>query len=51
MMQSINQVAQCFRGLKFNHLADSLEELLKEAETTQQSYLQFAAAMVEREIQ
>jgi DNA replication protein DnaC len=50
-MQSINQVAQCFRGLKFNNLADSLEEVLKEAEARQWSYLQFAAAMVEKEIQ
>jgi len=50
-MQSINQVAQHFRGLKFNNLADSLEVLLKEAEEQQQSYLQFAASMVEKEIQ
>ena len=32
LMQSINQVAQHFRGLKFNNLADSLDVLLKEAE-------------------
>lgn len=50
-MQSINQVAQCFRGLKFNNLANSLESLLKEAEAKQLSYLQFAANMVESEIQ
>jgi DNA replication protein DnaC len=50
-MQSINQVGQCFRSLKFNNLADSLEELLKEADEKQLSYLQFAAAMVEKEIQ
>lgn len=49
-MHSINQVAQCFRGLKFNNLANSLEHLLKEAEENQLSYLQFAANMVESEI-
>jgi DNA replication protein DnaC len=49
-MESIDQVAQYFRGLKFNNLAETLVEVLKEAEEKQLSYLQFAASMAEKEL-
>jgi DNA replication protein DnaC len=49
-MYSIDQVAQAFRSLKFNNLANTLEELLQTAEAQHSSYLQFAASMVEKEL-
>jgi len=49
-MLSINELAQRFRSLKFNGLSNALEELLANAEANQQSYLQFATAIVDCEI-
>ena len=50
-MQSIKDVSEAFKSLKFNNLATSLESLIVEAETQQLSYLQFACAMVTKELQ
>lgn len=50
-MQSIKDVSEAFKSLKFNNLATSLESLIIEAENQQLSYLQFASAMVTQELQ
>ena len=50
-MQSIKDVSEAFKSLKFNNLATSLESLIVEAETQQLSYLQYACAMVTKELQ
>ena len=50
-MQSIKEVSEAFKSLKFNNLATSLESLIIEAEKQQLSYLQFASSMVTQELQ
>ncbi len=50
-MQSIKQVSEAFKSLKFNNLANSLESLIIDAENQQLSYLQFASSMVTQELQ
>jgi len=50
-MLSINEIAQRFRSLNFGNAANGLEALLSAADANQQSYLQFAAALVDCEIQ
>jgi DNA replication protein DnaC len=46
---SIEQVAQKYRGLRFNSIADSLADLLAQAEANEVSYLDFADRLVEYE--
>jgi len=48
-MQSIDQVCQQYRELRFNGIADTLPGLLIRAEDNELSYLQFAAMLVEDE--
>jgi DNA replication protein DnaC len=48
-MQSIDQVCQQYRELRFNGIADTLPSLLIRAEENDLSYLQFAAMLVEDE--
>jgi len=50
-MSSINEIAQRYRSLNFTSLADAFEQLINTAEANQQSYLQFATALVDCEIQ
>jgi len=49
MTNSIEQVAQKYRGLRFNSIADGLVELLAQAEANEVSYLDFADQLVEHE--
>ncbi len=48
-MQSIDQVCQQYRELRFNGIADTLPGLLIRAEESDLSYLQFATMLVEDE--
>ncbi|MDQ6996100.1 MAG: IS21-like element helper ATPase IstB [Mariprofundus sp.] len=50
-MQSIDQVCQQYRELRFNGIADTLPTLLAQAEESDLSYLQFATMLVEDEQQ
>ena len=49
MNSSIEQVEQKYRGLRFNHIAAALSELLSRAEANEISYLEFADQLVEHE--
>jgi DNA replication protein DnaC len=49
MPSSVEQVAQQYRGLRFNHIAASLPELLSRAEANELSYLDFAQQLVMHE--
>jgi len=48
-VQSIDQVCQQYRELRFNGIADTLPSLLIRAEENELSYLQFATMLVEDE--
>jgi len=49
-MTSIEQTAHKYRELRFNCIADSLEQLLAQAESNEISYLQFAELLVDHEL-
>ncbi|MFZ5993460.1 MAG: IS21-like element helper ATPase IstB [Thermodesulfobacteriota bacterium] len=49
-MNSCEQVAQKYRGLRFNGIAEILKELLGQAEANEYSYLEFADALVSQEL-
>ena len=49
-MSSIDVLAQKYRGLRCNHMATHLPELLAQAEANELSYLQLAEQLVELEL-
>ena len=49
-MTTIIDVANQYRGLRFNNIADALETLLGQAEANELTYLQFAEQLVEHEL-
>ena len=51
MSNTIEMVAQKYRGLRFNRTADSLADLLRQAEGNEVSYLEFADQLVDHEQQ
>lgn len=51
MPRSIETVAQKFRGLRCNSIAEGLADLLSQAEANEISYLEFADALAEHEQQ
>jgi len=48
-VRSIEEVAHKYRALRFNSIAESLSELLQQAEENEVSYLEFADMLVEYE--
>jgi len=48
-VRSIEEVAHKYRALRFNSIAESLSELLRQAEENEVSYLEFADMLVEYE--
>ncbi len=51
MTNSIEMVAQKYRGLRFNSIADGLVDLLRQADANEVSYLEFADCLVAHEQQ
>lgn len=49
-MSRLMQLSQQFKSLRFNAMAEHLEELVKQAEDNEISYLQFASLLVEKEL-
>lgn len=49
-MTTISEVANQYRGLRFNNIADALETLVNQAEANELTYLQFAEQLVEHEL-
>lgn len=49
-MTTLTQVATQYRGLRFNNIADALENLISHAEANELTHLQFAAQLVELEL-
>ena len=50
-MTSIEQIARQYRGIRCNHIAQSLADLLRQAEANEVSYLAFAESLVTEELQ
>ena len=50
-MTSIEQIARQYRGIRCNHIAQGLADLLRQAEANEVSYLAFAEALVAHEQQ
>ena len=50
-MASIEQIARQYRGIRCNHIAQGLADLLRQAEANEVSYLAFAEALVAEELQ
>ena len=50
-MTSIEQIARQYRGIRCNHIAQSLADLLRHAEANEVSYLAFAESLVTEELQ
>lgn len=51
MSHSIEQVAGRYRGIRCNHIAQGLADLLRQAEANEVSYLAFSEALVVHEQQ
>ena len=49
-MNSLMQLSQQFKSLRFNAMSEHLEALIKQAEDNDISYLQFASLLVETEL-
>ena len=50
-MLTFEQVAKKYKGLRFNNIAKSLDDLIKKAEGSDISYLQFSELLVDYEIE
>ena len=50
-MPTFEQIAKKYRGLRFNNIARSLGELIKKAEGSEISYLQFSEMLVDYELE
>ena len=50
-MTSIEQIARQYRGIRCNHIAQGLADLLRQAEANEVSYLAFAESLVTEELQ
>ena len=49
-MNTLHQLSQQFKSLRFNAMAEHLETLIKQAEANDISYLQFTSLLVEAEL-